>query len=444
MRALQTYSSTVAPRYHHIKVLAARAGYDTTSETLRALANDAPVRGDVLDLGCGDGQLLLGLSRKSEVTSISGIDMDPTAIRAALEAAPLAFHDLRVGNVAECAYPLETFDTILLDPTFLLYFDAVHVLDRVYPWLRPHGALVLYAGREGEAEFQEFLRLHRLDEERVRRGAAVAVCSVFRDELAGLRSPDHFDALRASTEECAARGRSVEDARTFVGRVVLRSGRRRQRFPALPNDLQRFLSMLPLTYAPAHGERAKWSISEALTSVLPSHAFTTPRAFVESLPYVDRGLSFAPRLTEPYTFERFHRDRYDIASIRSFMSADGRWFTVKRRRRPAVPTDPLRATGLPTPRTHGQLQIGGEFYAFSDEWRTHVTWATTQRWADLFGLDAESIHAGIRASLRRYQPLLKSTGASSDATSPRNVLVRWDYEANMPHYSDIGFIDFTD
>jgi hypothetical protein len=202
--------------------------------------------------------------------------------------------------------------------------------------------------------------------------------------------------------------------------------------------------MLPLTYTPKHGERANWSISEALASLLPPHALTAPRAFVESLPYVDRGLSFAPRLTEPYTFERFHRDGYDIASVRSFMSADGRWFTVKRRRRPGIPTEPVQPSGLPTPRTHGQLQIGDDFYTFSDEWRTHVTWATVRRWADLFRLDAASIHASIHATVERYQPLLKRGGAPPDATSPRNVLVGWDYEANLPRCSDIGFIDFMD
>jgi len=435
----ESYSRTVAPRYHHIKILASPPRPETTEDTIRALFGAPSIRGDILDLGCGDGRLLLGLGESSAIASLTGIDMDPAAIRAACARAPQGFRELHVGNVAECTFPSGSFDAVLLDPTFLLYFDAVHILDRVYAWLRPRGTLVLYSAREGESEFRAFLRMYDLTPY-ARWSGNVATCFIEHEELSQLRSQDHFAALCAAAVMPFVNVHTVEEVRTLVGRAVLRSGRRRMTFPVLPPSVQRFLSLLPLTYAPVRGEVAEWSLSDDFGQSLPPEAHSHPRAFFESLPYVDRGLSFAPRLIEGYPFSRFHHDGYDLSAVRSFRSDAGAWFTIKRRRGASTSMD-LRDEGIPLPRNHGEVRVGRDHYVITDEWRTHVTWATARRWADLFGMDAHAIDDRLTASVARYEASLVRVGASPDAVAPRNVLVRWDYASNAPDCNDIGFID---
>ncbi|HEY1419624.1 MAG TPA: class I SAM-dependent methyltransferase [Candidatus Dormibacteraeota bacterium] len=88
-------------------------------DELREWGGDRLVRGQrVLDLGCGDGRLALGVAPVAR--TVVGVDPDPEAIAAARKNSRTA----RVGNVRfavgaaqDLRFPNESFDVVILSWT---------------------------------------------------------------------------------------------------------------------------------------------------------------------------------------------------------------------------------------------------------------------------------------------------------------------------------------
>lgn len=86
---------------------------------LEAWGGEALVRDKrILDLGCGDGRLALGVA--SYASSIVGLDPDPDAVRSARKnarKARLGNATFAVGAAQNLRYPDHTFDVVILSWT---------------------------------------------------------------------------------------------------------------------------------------------------------------------------------------------------------------------------------------------------------------------------------------------------------------------------------------
>lgn len=100
---------------------------------------------DVLDAGCGRGELLLACARAG--AQVAGVDYADAAIeisRETLSGFPSA--DLRQADVTELPWPPESFDRILLGDVIehLNPRDAAHALGELHRVLRPDGVLLVH------------------------------------------------------------------------------------------------------------------------------------------------------------------------------------------------------------------------------------------------------------------------------------------------------------
>ncbi len=129
-------------RYRHVAIsdryyVAGKLAFDPMFEPLARLTK----LGDVLDLGCGRGQLALLLLELGHATSVIGIDADSRKIEVARAAGPNT--EFRVADVAHCDLP--PADTILLIDVlhYLPLVEQDALLQRALRALAPAGRLVV-------------------------------------------------------------------------------------------------------------------------------------------------------------------------------------------------------------------------------------------------------------------------------------------------------------
>jgi SAM-dependent methyltransferase len=111
--------------------------YEYLADRLREVA---PFVTSVLDVGCGDGSLLLALrERYGEATRLSGIDLSENEIERARERTPGA--DLQCGDVASARYPAWSFDLVVGHLSFALIPNLRSVFRTIHEALAPLGCL---------------------------------------------------------------------------------------------------------------------------------------------------------------------------------------------------------------------------------------------------------------------------------------------------------------
>lgn len=108
---------------------------------VRALLGD--LRGDVLDLGCGEApycDVLAPLIASGEVRYVA---VEPDAARASALRARLPLADVRVGTAEERSGLSGEFDHVLLLRSWNHLHDPERVLDAILPRLRPGGSIIV-------------------------------------------------------------------------------------------------------------------------------------------------------------------------------------------------------------------------------------------------------------------------------------------------------------
>lgn len=115
------------------------------AEVLEALAVAAGEH--VLEIGFGHGRTLLAAAERAPDTRFGGVDVAPTAVRAAtrrcralVEAGRL---DLRAGDATELPWEPGTFDAAFSVHTLYFWEDPARQLAELHRVLRPGGRLVL-------------------------------------------------------------------------------------------------------------------------------------------------------------------------------------------------------------------------------------------------------------------------------------------------------------
>jgi SAM-dependent methyltransferase len=107
------------------------------SEVRRLVSSLVPANSRVLEVGCGDGNLLASLGGKRSV----GIDVSVAAIEQARRAHPEL--ELVVADVERDPLPEGPFDVIVLSDTIGALDDIQIALERLHPLLAPDGRLVV-------------------------------------------------------------------------------------------------------------------------------------------------------------------------------------------------------------------------------------------------------------------------------------------------------------
>jgi ubiquinone/menaquinone biosynthesis C-methylase UbiE len=101
-----------------------------------------PVRGAILDVGCGHGTLLATLAGENPALRLAGIDPDPEMIRVAkLRLGERA--DLRLGDDGEMPWDNGRFDLVTCVNSFHRYPQPRIVLAEMHRMLKPGGVLVI-------------------------------------------------------------------------------------------------------------------------------------------------------------------------------------------------------------------------------------------------------------------------------------------------------------
>jgi SAM-dependent methyltransferase len=97
----------------------------------------------VLDVGCGDGDLAVELSRRGAV--VTGIDASSDMIRAASARARREGADIifMMGEAARVPFAPEAFDMVVAVTVLCFVVDAAPVLQEIARVLRPGGVLVI-------------------------------------------------------------------------------------------------------------------------------------------------------------------------------------------------------------------------------------------------------------------------------------------------------------
>jgi SAM-dependent methyltransferase len=107
------------------------------SEVRRLVGSLVPAGSKVLDVGCGNGDLLASLQAETAV----GIDVSRLAIEQARQRHPEL--DLRELDVERDPLPAGPFDVIVLSDTIGMLDDIQVALERLHPLLAPEGRLIV-------------------------------------------------------------------------------------------------------------------------------------------------------------------------------------------------------------------------------------------------------------------------------------------------------------
>lgn len=98
--------------------------------------------GNILDIGCGTGELLATLLRDNPSIKEYGIDIAPNMIEAAKEKLPSKV-ELSVGDAEELPYDNKQFDLVVMSFSFQYLINAEIALREVYRVLKKNGKLVI-------------------------------------------------------------------------------------------------------------------------------------------------------------------------------------------------------------------------------------------------------------------------------------------------------------
>jgi len=146
----------------------AATGYDPTlagwhSRPLREAALrhiHRPVRGAVLDVGCGPGVLLATLAGENPDLRLAGIDLVPEMIRAAKDRlGPRA--DIRLGDANQLPWEDGRFDVVTCIDSFQHYLQPRAALAEIHRVLKSGGLLVI-AGPWAPPVARQWLNLLRV------------------------------------------------------------------------------------------------------------------------------------------------------------------------------------------------------------------------------------------------------------------------------------------
>jgi SAM-dependent methyltransferase len=108
----------------------------------------------LLDLGCGDGAFCAFAARRGAI--VHGLDVEPDAIAAALEAVPSA--DLRLGVMESLPWADASFDVVTAFNALQYALDPEMALVEASRVARPDGRIAICKwGRPAENEFFSFL-----------------------------------------------------------------------------------------------------------------------------------------------------------------------------------------------------------------------------------------------------------------------------------------------
>jgi ubiquinone/menaquinone biosynthesis C-methylase UbiE len=105
-------------------------------------------RGEALDLGCGAGQLVLGLACQAPDLHVTGIDLSETLLadakRSAQQFGLEERVDFRPGNVEKIPFPDQSLDLVVSTLSLHHWIDPVRVLDEIERVLKPGGAFYIF------------------------------------------------------------------------------------------------------------------------------------------------------------------------------------------------------------------------------------------------------------------------------------------------------------
>ena len=145
-------TTTQRSRFHYVRV---KLMTDPITKMIADLFGDEEgVLGEVLDIGCGRGQMAVVLLENGRATKVHGFDWDEDKIEAAREAAhrdPRLRATFAVANVTEADIEPESADTVLLIDVihYLTLEEQDALLAKAAAAVRPGGRLVV---READTE----------------------------------------------------------------------------------------------------------------------------------------------------------------------------------------------------------------------------------------------------------------------------------------------------
>jgi SAM-dependent methyltransferase len=118
------------------------------------VAEAAPARARILEVGCGPGHLSIRLARRYAL-DVTGIDLDPAMIEQAQANATRADGtdesrpSFQVGDVAHLAFPDESFDLVVSTLSMHHWADPTAGLAEIGRVLRPAGRALIWDLRPG-------------------------------------------------------------------------------------------------------------------------------------------------------------------------------------------------------------------------------------------------------------------------------------------------------
>jgi ubiquinone/menaquinone biosynthesis C-methylase UbiE len=105
----------------------------------------------VLDVGCGGGQLAVGLARAGQHLNLTGIDLSPQQVRRARRrGTPLGNRiHFREGSAMDLPFPNDTFDAVISSGSIKHWPDQARGLGEMIRVLKPEGLLVIIEADRG-------------------------------------------------------------------------------------------------------------------------------------------------------------------------------------------------------------------------------------------------------------------------------------------------------
>ncbi|MFE7800915.1 class I SAM-dependent methyltransferase [Nocardia sp. NPDC057440] len=157
---------------------------DMTPTLFDDVAAELKDKAQVLDVGCGGGQLAVGLATAGEHLQLSGIDLSPQQVRRAQKrGAPLGGRvQFRQGSAMDLPFADNSFDAVLSSGSIKHWPDQRKGLSEMIRVLRPGGLLLIIEADRG-CTFEDAQGF--VDRWRLPRPMARACLPFFRTYIAG-------------------------------------------------------------------------------------------------------------------------------------------------------------------------------------------------------------------------------------------------------------------